>query len=81
MGHHDLGRGSGRYSSVVFVMALKHLLLALWLTPVWCFEQRCEIGEPLLIERSYLRPSFVLCLLPSNRKVIYVCRSTPWSAM
>lgn len=45
---------------------VKHLLLALWLTPVWCFEQRCEIGEPALIERSYLRPSFVLCLLPAK---------------
>ncbi len=63
-------------------VSVKHLLLALWITPIWCLEQRCDIGEPALIERSYLRPSFVLCLLPAKQGgPVYVCRSTPWGAM
>lgn len=59
---------------------IRFAALALWLTPIWCFEQRCEIGEPVLIERSYLRPSFAICKM-QRRDIYYVCQTTPWSAM
>jgi hypothetical protein len=36
-------------------------VLALTLTPSWCFEQRCYTGEPAGIERTYLRPSLLWC--------------------
>jgi hypothetical protein len=37
------------------------VILALTLTPSWCFDQRCYIGEPAGIERTYLRPSLLWC--------------------
>lgn len=39
-------------------------LLALYMAPVWCFDQRCYVGEPVGIEQVYLRPSLMWCYSP-----------------
>lgn len=47
-------------------------IFALWLSAASCFDQRCDMATPALIESSYLRPSFLFC---KKGSWIYMCKS------
>lgn len=48
------------------------LALALWISAPSCFDRRCDMAIPALIDTHYLAPSFMLCT-GRRARLDYIC--------